>query len=563
MDQEIYTKVIKENEKLKNTIKSKDEEIEKLKDKIMNQELQLNWFNKNVFGQKREKLEKTEETIVEGEQSSLFNASEEKEESIKEEIKAQVEEITVYRKKKNKTATSGIKKAMLKDVEQIEVEYKIAEENANCTECGAHLKVIGRQTVRTEVEYIPAKFIIKNYVRYVYKCEKCGTEDSEKETPTIIKAGIPNALLAHSFASPSLVAEVIYQKYYMGAPLYRQEKMWDDKGLVLPRGMMANWCIKICQYYLGPLYNLMYRKIKEYSSLIHSDETTVQVNKEPNRKPSSKSYMWVLTTGKLEKIQAALFKYSQSRSSEIVEELLKDYNGILVTDGYAGYNIVDKQVTHAECLAHARRKFYDSIPLINKKMDTTSNGYEIVQIIDEIFKQDREIEEALENVLDQEEWIKRKYELRKEKIAPVLEKLYEKVYLLNEKTIVNKKLSDAVTYAINQEKELREFLNDGRIPLTNSKCERAIRPFAVHRKNWLFADTPEGAEANAIYYSLIETAKLNKLNIYKYINYLLEELPQIEGEQKDEEIEKYLPWSDKLPEDIKNYDEDYKELKFE
>ena len=150
-----------------------------------------------------------------------------------------------------------------------------------------------------------------------------------------------------------------------------------------------------------------------------------------------------------------------------------------------------------------------------------------------------------------------------EKMTPVLEKFYEKVYLLNQKTIVNKKLKEAVTYAISQDKELREFLNDGRIPLTNSKCERAIRPFAVHRKNWLFADTTAGAEANTVYYSFIETAKLNKLNIYKYINYLLEILPQLEGEQKDTDIEKYLPWSEELQDEIRNYEEEYTELNLE
>jgi transposase IS66 len=124
--------------------------------------------------------------------------------------------------------------------------------------------------------------VLKNYVRYIYKCEKCGTEESKKENPTIIKTKTPNAILTHSFVSPSLATEVIYQKYYMGTPLYRQEKMWDDLGLVLPRNMMANWCIKISQYYLEPLYKLMLDKIKENSRLIHCNETTIQVNKEEN-----------------------------------------------------------------------------------------------------------------------------------------------------------------------------------------------------------------------------------------------------------------------------------------
>lgn len=132
---------------------------------------------------------------------------------------------------------------------------------------------------------------------------------------------------------------------------------------------------------------------------------------------------------------------------------------------------------------------------------------------------------------------------------------------MNEKYITNNKLKKAITYAINQKENLSKFLTDGRIPLTNSRCERSIRPFAVHRKNWLFADTQDGARANAIYYSLIETAKVNHLNINKYIRYLLETLPQLNGEQTEEEIEKYLPWSEKLPEDILNFQGTYEDLK--
>ena len=134
------------------------------------------------------------------------------------------------------------------------------------------------------------------------------------------------------------------------------------------------------------------------------------------------------------------------------------------------------------------------------------------------------------------------------------------MYSTSEKYVTNKKLREALTYVQNQKKNLSKFLEDGRIPLTNSKAERAIRPFAVHRKNWLFADTPEGAKANAIYYSIIESAKANKLNINKYINYLLEVLPQLEGEQKEEDIEKYLPWSKELPKEILNYEGTYKEI---
>lgn len=549
MEQKSSQELLEENKKLK-------DKIEKLEAKILNQELQINWFNRYFFGAKKETVKKDDENIVDGVQCSVFGTPED----IKQEVEEKTEEITIYRKKKNKKSIAGIKKSAIKDVETVTEEYKIEDENAKCNVCGEHLNQIGKEVVRQEIEYVPAKLVLKNYVRYVYKCEACGSDKSDKDTPTIIKAKTPRALLSHSFASPSLASEVIYQKYYMGAPLYRQEKMWDDLGLVLPRNMMANWCIKISEYYLEPLYNLMLKKIKENSKLLHCDETTLQVNKENNKKASTNSYMWVLATGELEEYKGVVFKYSPSRSSEVAKCFMKDYKNILVTDGYAGYKELSKDMVHAECWAHARRKFYDSIPLINKEIDKTSLGYVGVSIIDEIFKEENEIDKILTAEMDIEKKTAQKCELRKEKISPILKKFYEWVYSASEKYIVNKKLKEALGYVVNQKEELSQFLNNGRIPLTNSKCERAIRPFAVHRKNWLFADTVEGAKANAIYYSFIETAKLNNLNIYKYITYLLKELPQLEGEQKEEDIIQYLPWSKELPEDIKNYDCEYKEL---
>lgn len=178
------------------------------------------------------------------------------------------------------------------------------------------------------------------------------------------------------------------------------------------------------------------------------------------------------------------------------------------------------------------------------------DGYQGVKYIDELFKVEREIENE-------------KVAQRREKSVPIVKKFYEWVSLTSQKYITNKKLKEALRYAKNQEENLIKFLDDGRIPLTNSKAERAIRPFAVHRKNWLFADTIEGAKANSIYYSLIESAQANNLNIYKYIKYLLDELPLLEGEQTGETIEKYLPWSKELPVEILNYEGTYKEINLE
>lgn len=191
--------------------------------------------------------------------------------------------------------------------------------------------------------------------------------------------------------------------------------------------------------------------------------------------------MWVLCSGETEKEKGVIFQYSPSRSAETAKEFLNGYKGILVTDGYAGYNQIEG-VTHAECWSHCRRYFYESVPLLsNKKMDETAEGYMGVTYCDTLFKVEKEMAE-----LSEQERIKE----RQNKAKPVLDDFFRWVNeTLNTKIIVNDKLKKALVYAQNQQKELSEFLNDGRIPLSNNIAERAIRPFAVHRKNWLFADT--------------------------------------------------------------------------
>ena len=545
MNQKTYEDLVAENQKLK-------QENAELKIKVENQQLHINTLNRYIFGSKRESTPK-EENLVEGRQCSIFGEIEDKE--LKQQVEEKTEEIIVHRKKKNKKNESGIKKSELKNIEKETIIVKLEDEKLVCPKCEGEIKKIGTEVVRQEIEFVPAKLKMITYVREVYKCTKCGTKNGENETATIIKSKTPRSLLAHSFASSSLATEVIYQKYYMGVPLYRQEKVWDDRGLILPRSMTANWCIKLSQYYFEPLYELMLKKLKEENELLHVDETTMQCNKEPGKKASSNSYMWILASGELEKKKGVIFKYSKNRSAEVAQSLLKGYKNILITDGYSGYNILEKDVNRAECWAHTRRYFYESVPLDeHKNMIQTATGYLGVKYIDELF----EIERKIENLS-----IEEKFQKRQEKSAPILKKFYEWVYLTNEKYVTNEKLKKALTYAINQKENLSKFLEDGRIPLTNSKAERAIRPFAVHRKNWLFADTEAGAKANAIYYSLIESAKVNKLNIYKYIKYLLDELPQIEEAQDEKDIAKYLPWSKDLPEEILNYQGTYKEINLE
>lgn len=518
-------------------------ENQKLSIELANAKLELSTLRRIVFGSKREKTPINKEELVKAEQCSLFETEKEADEHLEKQEQEKIEEITVHRKKNNKKKQAGIKRSALKDVVIEKEEYALNEEE-KCPVCSEELQVVGKEVVRQEIEFEPAKFKIKQIIQYTYKCKKCGTKESANENSTFVKAAMPRALLTHSFISSSLATEVIYQKYCLGVPLYRQESMWDDKGLVLPRNMMANWNIKLTEYYFTPLYDLMLKEIKDKNELLHSDETTMQCNKESGRKATSNSYMWVLRSGELEKIKGIIFKYSTSRSAETASEYLKGFKGILVTDGYAGYNNIEG-VTHAECWAHARRYFYESVPLKDsREMDTTAEGFKGVTYCDKLFEIERQIA-----LLSLEEKPKKRNELSK----PILQELFNWVdTTMAEKIIVNNKLKKAFTYVQNQKKELSEFLNDGRIPLSNSLAERAIRPFAVHRKNWLFADSVEGAKANAVIYSLVESAKANKLNVYKYIKYLLDSLPQIDTITSENELMKYLPWSNELPEEILN-----------
>ena len=255
---------------------SYDELMKKYQDsqiEIENLKLELQNLKRMIFGSKSESIKKPEK-IIEGEQSSLFSDKIQTEEEIVEQVEKNIEEITVYRKKKAKTRKAGVKRSNLKEIE-IEIKHiKLpVDENGKiltvCPTCGGELKEIGKKIIRQEIEYIPAKLKIIEYVEYRYKCKECGEEGSENANSVFVNSKVPNPIISHSFASPSLVGEVIYQKYFSGMPLYRQEKMWYDKGLILPRNMMANWVIKVSEYYLESLWKLMLKELKKNCEVLH------------------------------------------------------------------------------------------------------------------------------------------------------------------------------------------------------------------------------------------------------------------------------------------------------
>lgn len=431
----------------------------------------------------------------------------------------------------------GVRQEMLAGLPQDVEEYVIPADET-CSVCGAKMKAAGKRIVRTEVEFRPAKLIVKQIVQQVAKCTECGEEGSPNVKNHFQKAAVPVPPLSHSISTPSLIAQVMYQKFAMGMPLARQEKDWYRLGLVLSRSNMANWVIRCSQEWLEPVYWRIHEKLLE-CGVLHMDETRIQCNKEEGKLPSSESFMWVMRSAESEVIQAAFFFYSRSRNGENARKLLKDFDGYLITDAYSGYDTVP-EIKRSLCWSHARRYFIESIPLDAKGKEIPGpKGAEGREYINLLFKVEDEIKE-----LPYEE----KKQKRQDASRPILDAFWSWVEKTSTMYTTNEKLTQALGYCQNQRKYLETYLEDGRLPISNNYCEANIKPFATARRAWLFADTPRGAFANGVLYTLVESARANELDVYEYLKHLLTEMPNNHHLEDPSVIDSLLPWSKELPE---------------
>ena len=521
----LAAKQAQELEASKRIIAERDEKIRKQNIQIDNMIQALLHARKKLFGPS------TEVTQTDG-QLSLFESVQE----LAEQLNLSKEKITV--KPYTRTARKpGVRKEMLAGFPQ-EVEKYVLPAEEKCSVCGGEMKVTGKKVVRTEVEFQPAKLIVKQIIQQVAKCVNCGTEDSPNEKCHFQKAAVPVPPLAYSISTPSLIAQVMYQKFALGLPLSRQEKDWYRLGLVLSRSNMANWVIRCSEEWFKPVYWRIYEKLLE-CDLIHMDETRIRCNKEEGKLPSSESFMWVMRSAASEDIQAAFFFYSRSRGGENARKLLKDFNGYLITDAYARYDTVP-DIKRALCWSHARRYLIESIPLDSQGKEIPgSKGAEGREYINLLFK----VEEEIKNLPYEE-----KKQKRQDASKPILDAFWTWVEKTSAMYTTNEKLTQALGYCQNQRKYLETFLEDGRIPLSNNYCEANIKPFATARRAWLFADTPKGAFANGVLYTLVESAKANDLDVYEYLKHLLTERPNNHHLEKPSVIDRLLPWSKELPE---------------
>lgn len=349
----------------------------------------------------------------------------------------------------------------------------------------------------------------------------------------MIKAAITEPVIPHSYASPESVAHVMKEKFINGVPLYRQEQEWKRLGLELSRATMANWVIAASKEWLIALKERMH-SILIQENYVHADETTIQVLNEPDRKNTSKSYMWVYASIKESNQPIRIFDYSPTRAGYNPKVFLKGFKGSVITDAYEGYNNLEN-VTNVYCWAHARRKFSDSISKDMKDVDSTLPG-EALKKISKLFK----IEKEIENKSPQEKAV-----IRQKEAKILLEDFFSWCHNNQDKVLTGSKTAKGFQYVINHREGLSEYINDGHLPMTNSLDERTIRMFAVGRKNWLFCASTKGAEASAAVYSIIETAKANNLDSYKYLSYIFQYLPGYDITDCDK-LDKFMPWNEKI-----------------
>jgi len=408
------------------------------------------------------------------------------------------------------------RKPLPKDLPRVEVIHDLSEEEKRC-DCGEEMTCYG-QEVCEKLDYIPAKLRVIRHIRLKYACKAC--EGVESNGPTVKIAPPPPQLIAKGIATEALIAYVVVSKFADGLPLYRQEKIFGRHGIELGRATLANWVLQAADRCL-PLLELLKDEIRS-GPLINMDESPLQVLNEPDRKNTTKSYMWVFC-GTDPEHRAVVYQYHPTRSGQVAMDFIGDYQGYVQSDAFSGYEQIGRKegVIHMGCWVHARRNFVDIVKIMKNdpgKASVNSLSEQALEFIGNLYAIEKRAKIlGLSN--------DRIYQLRQFEAKPILEKFKTWLDINHSLTPPKSLLGKAILYTLNNWKKLIVYIEDGRLKPDNNVAENAIRPFVLGRKNWLFAGAPKGAEASAVFFSLIETAKANGLEPFAYLRYIFSKLP--------------------------------------
>ncbi len=504
---------------LNTTIKNLNTMLEKQQAENDNLKAELAWFKQKLFGSSSERRKDD----IAG-QLSLFDTQEA--EVSAELITPEVVPLPPKIRKKRPTLLEQFENIPTKQV----VVDTLSDEEKLCPVCKAEMKPIGTEIIRSEIKYTPPKLERIEYIATTYECPKC----KDTEEPQFIKDNGDPALIPGSYVSDSLLAHIIYQKYGLYLPLYRQEKDFLQLGAPITRTSMAHWIIDGSLKYFQPIYDYLHRQLIKRRFLM-MDETPVQVLKEDGRRAQSKSYFWLIRTGEDGLMPIILYNYTPTRAGENAKQFLEgiEPDFYLMADGYQGYNKV-KETKRCCCYAHIRRYLLEAIPKGQEK-DYSNPAVQGVLYCNKLFEYERSYKEK---GLSFKQIQKRRLKDQK----PVVEGFLSWVNQVNPGS--NGKLKKAIKYIKNREAFLMTYLEDGRCSLSNNLSENSIRPVTVGRKNWLFSDTPEGAEANSLCLTIVEMAKAYDLNLYEYIKFLLQHRPS--KNMSDDELANLMPWNEEV-----------------
>lgn len=412
----------------------------------------------------------------------------------------------------------GKRRPLPPELPRVDYVVDVAEAERQC-DCGTAKVQIGEE-ISEQLDIVPMQVRVIRTIRPRYACPKGQT------APVVAPA--PPLTLPKSQFSAGFVAMLLTVKYADGLPLTRFTHVLARHSLTVPRQTLARAVIATARV-LQPLHNLI-RDVLLDARIIHMDETPVQVLKEPDKLPSSQSYMWVQRGGPPDR-PVILFDYHPSRAGDVPKELLEGWTGYLMTDGYAGYNAVgDREgVVQLACMAHARRAFVDAQRVQPK--GKTGRADEAIALFAQLYALEAELKDAP---------IEQRYAARQERSVPILTELRQWLDATRPIVTPKSKLGQALAYLDEHWTRLIRYTERGDLPIDNNPAENAIRPFVIGRKAWLFSDTPAGAHASAVIYSLIETVKANGLEPYTWLKRVLTNLPAC---QTVEEIEALLPWN--------------------
>ncbi|OLQ83800.1 transposase [Photobacterium proteolyticum] len=414
----------------------------------------------------------------------------------------------------------GKRKPLPKDLPRERIVLDLEADEKICPCCQGELHKIG-EDVSEKLEFIPAQLKVLEYVRPRYGCRQC---EKTAEQVSIIQKPAPASLIPKSFATESLLANIILGKYQYALPLYRQETLFEQAGIALTRTTMARWAMQVSEAFT-PLYQAIRQTLLQ-QVVIQADETPLNVLKEDKQ-----CYMWVYCSGGdspgssppgLKNI--VLFDYQNSRAGACPANYLGDFTGYLQTDGYQAYDTL-KAIEHLGCMAHARRKFMDAKKVQGK--GKTGKADVVLAKIQKLYALEARLKECTVEARQAERQLRAK---------PMLDDLYQ--WLNKQKVIGSGQLGKAIKYTLGQWPKLIRYVEDGHLSIDNNRAERAIKSLVIGRKNWLFADTPSGADASAVLYSIIETAKANDLVVYDYLVHCMKALAKPEPD-----INALLPWN--------------------